>query len=625
MERRLTAILCYDAVGYSLAMGRDEAGTLDALKSDRRAIIDPKANRHGGRVIKLMGDGALLEFASVVDAVTFAVAMQCALADRNAKVSDEQRRLYRVGINVGDVIIDGEDIYGDGVNVASRLEGLAEPGGICIHQNVRDQLRGKLNIDFDDLGEVEVKNIEQPIRAFRIELNDKAAAIAARKIERTPEPRRMSRLWQGAAGVISLLILIAGIIWWQTPQPEFEPVAPDTMAQPLPSKPSIAVLALDDLSAGEEKGYLSDAISEGIITELSRFSEFFVIARNSSFKYRDSATDVRDIARELGVHYLLEGSQQKNGDQLRVTVQLIDALAGNHIWAETYDRNLADLFVIQDEIIRAIASRVGAEIAFKPPPTGDLARVSALQYHLKARQFIRQWTREGTDRALELNLKAVEVDPTSPFGYIGLVWVYTRGYNQGWTDLEPQEALERAVQAADKALELAPNNYDSHYARGWLHAQVGEQKLSIARFERSIELNPSASNVIASLSDPLVYMGRTEEAVEMIQRAMRLDPHHPDWFYWSLGWAQWHTGACEAAQTSMQSMAKMPDAANRTLAAIYICLGRQDEAEAAMVKALAGQPDITLAKMRVKSLKRYSDPAQAKRWLDAMRAAGMPE
>jgi adenylate cyclase len=625
MARRLAAILAYDVVGYSLAMGRDEASTLEALKSNRSSIIDPQAAQHGGRTIKLMGDGGLLEFASAVDALRFAVVMQRALVERNQGRPDALSLVYRIGINIGDVVVDGDDIYGDGVNIASRLEGLAEPGGISVHQSVREQARGKLDLDFEDLGEVEVKNIEQPVRAFHVILNEKSAALAASSAVTPKAPKRKSRTWLAVTAGLVLLVISGGALWWQPWATEFAPVKAAEMAQPLPTKPSIAVLALDDLSNGDNQGYLSDAISEGIITELSRFSEFFVIARNSSFKYRDKARDVRDIASELGVHYVLEGSQQKSGERLRITVQLIDALAGNHIWAETYDRDLADLFAVQDEIVRAVASSVGAEIAFRPPPSGDLARVSALQYHLKARQFIRQFTREGTEQARLLNLKAIEADPTSPFGYIGLTFVYVREHSTGWGELDPEAALARAVESAEKAMELDPENYDVYYARAWVHVHAGEQDQAIARYKQAIALNPSASNVIASSAEPLVYVGRVEEAIELLHRAMRLDPNHPDWFYWTLAWAQWHVNECEAALATIQSMAKTPNWARRTLATIYVCLGRQEEAEATIAKFLESAPGYTVAKTRKKIEKRYDDPADMERLLDALRGAGLPE
>ncbi|MEK6249092.1 MAG: tetratricopeptide repeat protein [Planctomycetales bacterium] len=624
MDRRLAAILAYDAVGYSIAMSRDEAGTLEALKSHRREIIDPKADQHNGRTIKLMGDGALMEFTSVVNAVTFAVAMQCAMAEQNSELPEEQRRFYRIGINVGDVVIDGDDIYGDGVNIAARLEGLAEPGGICIHQNVQDQLRGKLDLDLDDLGEVKVKNIEQPIRAFHVVLNEKATAIAARPVDKAPEPKTQTRIKQAAMGILLALIFAVGFVWWQSRAPVSEPASPEAVAQKLPTKPSIAVLAFDDLSFGKDQGFLSDAIGEGIITELSRFSELFVIARNSSFKYSGKAMDVRDIAKELGVHYVLEGSQQKSGNSLRLTIQLIDALTGNHILAETYDRDLADIFAMPDEIVRAVASRIGGEIAFRAPPTGGLARLTALEYHLKSRKLLRRWEEKSLKQAIVLNLKAIEVDPTSSAGYLGLSFAYAQAHSNGWLDLSRGEALKRARESAEKALELDPDNYNAHYARGAVHVQAGEQDQAIARHQKSIDLNPSATNVMASMSEPLVFTGRVEEAIKLLQRAMRLDPHHPDYFYWNLGWAQATIGDCDAALKSMLSMSRLPNMANRTLARIYVCLGRQEEAKATIAKLLEKKPGYSITDARRNMQARYSS-SELERIIGALRAAGLPE
>ncbi len=628
MARRLTAILYYDAVNFSIAMGRDEARTLEGLKSDRREIIDTKVKQHSGRTIKLMGDGALVEFASAVDAVTFAVGMQCTLADRNAKLPEDQRRLYRIGINVGDVIIDGDDIYGDGVNIASRLETLAEPGGICIHQNVRDQLRGKLDIDFNDLGEVEAKNIERPLRAFRVVLNEKAAAIAARPIERTLKPKRPARLWQAAVGISLALVLVAGVVWWQSRAPEFEPVVPETMAQPLPAKPSIAVLALDDLSAGADADYLSDAISEGIITDLSRFSDLFVIARNSSFKYREKAGDVREIARELGVRYILEGSQQKSGDKLRVTVQLIDAVAGNHVWAETYDRDLVDIFVLQDQISSTVAATLGeklVKIAGEEAKRADPERLRAFEYVLEGIRYLRKFTKEGSEQARLSFLKAIEADPGLAAGHIALARVYINGYRWGWTDLDRGEALARARKEVQIALELAPDDYHSHAVMASVHMQTGESEQALAGFEKALELNPNAANIMASLAEALLYTGRLPEAITLLQKSMRLDPHHPAWFYWNLGWAQYAAGECDEALVTMRKMSRMPPLANRTLAAIYICLGDPEKARAAIAALLDKDSEYSVAKFRLNFQDKFKDPADLERWIDDLRKAGMPE
>jgi adenylate cyclase len=625
MERRLAAILSYDIAGYSLAIGRDEAGTLEVLRAHRRDVIEPAAKRYGGRIIKYTGDGALVEFASAVDATCFALALQTGVAERNAGLPDAQRLDYRVGVVIGDVAVDGDDVYGDGVNMAVRVEGQAHAGGICIHQGVREQLGGRLDLDFEDMGDVEVKNIERPIRVFRIIVNEKAlAALDAYPKAETPKVRGKTSSWMTALAAVIVVAVLGGLGWWQPWATDFEPVDPSEMAQPLPEKPSLAVLAFDDISTGDDQGYLSDAIAEGIITELARFTEFFVIARNSSFQYKDTASDVREIAKELGVHYLLEGSQQKNGDRLRVTAQLIDALAGTHIWAETYDRDLADLFAVQDEIVREVASAVGAKVAFRPPPSGGLAKVSALHYNLQGRPYIRQWTRDGTRKALELNLAAVDADPDSPFGYIGLAFAYPRAA-YGWLDMDGDEGLRRAEEAAEKALALDPDNYDAHYARAFVYARRGEQELAIQRYKVALDLNPSAANVMAALSSPLMYSGRVDEALEVLERAVRLDPHHPDWFKWNLAWAQWAKGDCESALSTMRAMTNMPNMARRMLAVVQICLGQKTDAKETIAAFLENEPGYTIDIILKESKQRYTDTSILDRYTAALKQAGLPE
>ncbi len=626
MERRLAAILAYDVVGYSLAMGRDEAGTLEALKSHRREVIDPKAEQHGGRTVKLMGDGALMEFSSVIDAVTFAIGMQAALAKRDAGLPKDKRLEYRIGINVGDVIIDGEDIYGDGVNVAARLEGLAKPGGICIRRRVQTELKGKLDLDFDDLGEVEVKNIEDPIRAFNIILNEKAEALAAVPVVKTP-PAGKRRLLAPALAVL-VLVLVAVIAWWQPWAPEFEPVDPAAMAHPLPAKPSIAVLAFDDLSTGEDQGYLSDAIAEGIITELSRFSELFVIARNSSFYYGDKAMDVRDIASELGIRYVLEGSQQKFADRLRVTVQLIDAVAGNHIWAETYDRDLEDLFAVQDEIARTVAATLGEKlvvVAGEAAKRMDPANLRAFEHWLKGTRHWREYTREGTDLARLAYLKAIEVDPALAQAHTGLAFVHARGFNRGWTSLNRDEALREARRHAQLALDLAPNDWASHNAMGHVLIQEGEIEAAIVRYREAIRLNPSTAIARANLAEAMLFTGQVPESIDVMHEAMRLDPHHPDWFKWDLAWAHWYMGDCEGGLATMARMGRIPVFARRTQASLYVCLGQIEQARAALAELLEQEPGYSVADVRTSLAHKYRNPADLERWIDDLRMAGLPE
>ncbi|MEE9210059.1 MAG: adenylate/guanylate cyclase domain-containing protein, partial [Kiloniellales bacterium] len=344
MERRLAAILAADVVGYSRLMGEDEAGTLARLQAHREALIDPKIAEHHGRLVKLMGDGALVEFASVVDAVECAVEIQRAMAGRQEGVPQDKRIEFRIGINIGDVIVEGEDIYGDGVNVAARLEGLAEPGGICISRAARDQIRDKLDFELEDLGEHEVKNIARPIRVFRVRTEaDAGAAVGSTR----PSGRKFGR-WPVAAALV--IAAAAGAALWQfqprAPAPTPEAVRQQAAAVRVPDRPSIAVLPFTNMSGDPEQEYFSDGITEDIITDLSKVSGLFVVARHSSFTYKGKAVRVQDVGRDLGVRHVLEGSVRKAGGRVRITAQLIDAASGDHVWAERYDRDLTDVFAV---------------------------------------------------------------------------------------------------------------------------------------------------------------------------------------------------------------------------------------------------------------------------------------
>ncbi|MDX2314911.1 MAG: adenylate/guanylate cyclase domain-containing protein [Gammaproteobacteria bacterium] len=582
---KLAVILHADIADSTALVQQDEHLAHQCIQDTFHRFSDTISQYHG-QVRELRGDALLAEFDRASGAVTAALAFQADQAEHNAQFHGSIQPIVRVGISMGEVVVADNTMTGSGVVLAQRVEQLAEPGAVCITGAIHEALPQRMPFDQRDLGEREVKGFDEPVRVYIVRLKEDA----------------------------------------DLPMPiEFESAPLEAMTQPLPPKPSIAVLPFDDLSAGDDQDYLTDAISEGIITELSRFSELFVIARSSSFQYRDKATDIRVIAAELGVHYVVEGSQQKGRDRLRVTVQLIDARAGNHIWAERYDRSLDDLFIVQDEIVRAVASAVGAKIVFRQPPKGGRERLSALHHHLKAREYIRQFTKESVEQAQLENLAAIEADPTSPFGYIGLTFVHLKGYQWGWTDLEPEEALSRAREMAETALELDPNNYDAHYARAYVHVHAGEEDLAIERFRKSIELNPSATNVMAAISSPLRYAGRIDEAIEYLHRAIRLDPHHHDWVKWELAEAQWHARDCEAALSTMLSMASIPNPARLTLAAIYVCLDRKEDAEATITRFLELEPGYSMAKEKGKMQGQHKNPDVLERWIDALRTAGLPE
>lgn len=406
------------------------------------------------------------------------------------------------------------------------------------------------------------------------------------------------------------------------------PVDRAPMNLPLPNEPSIAVLAFDDYSVGDDSDYLSDAIAEGVIAELSRFPELFVIARNSSFSFRDAHRDVKEISRTLGVRYLLEGSQQKNGNRVRVTVQLIDAVEGHHLWSEVYERDLSDLFSVQDDIMRNVVAAVAQKvIRFEGNKAinSDGSKLTALLHSLKARLHFVKLSPEENERARKASLAAIDADPTQPYGYTGLAFAYINGYRWGWTDLSRTDALIEARKAAQKAVELAPDYYDSHAAMAYVHLQENDLDRAIARAERVLELNPNDTNGMSDLAEFLGYAGRADEAEELLLKAMRLDPLHPDWFKWNLSWVQWLNGNCEDALRTMNAMSEIPPMANRVLASIHICLGQRDQARKAVNQLIAYDPDYSIKQVRENYLGKFRNNSDLERVLDALREAGLPD
>ncbi len=442
MERRLTTIVAADVVGYSRLMGEDEAGTLAALKSLRRELVKPKESQYHGRTVKLMGDGALMEFSSVVDAVQFAVEVQVAIAERNVDVPEDRRIVYRIGINIGDIIVEGDDIYGDGVNVAARLEGLCEPGGVCIARNVFNQVKGKLDLTFEHLGEKKVKNIAEPVSVYRIDLDDKAAALVT-PITVTPPTTGHGRWPQIAAGLVLSLVAVAGLVWWQPWAPDVEPASLERMAFPLPDKPSIAVLPFANMSDDTSQEYFADGMTEDLITDLSKISGLFVIARNSSFSYKGQQAKVRQVAEELGVRYVLEGSVRRVGDEVRINAQLIDATTGGHLWAERFDGTLADVFAFQDQVTKRIVDALALQLTPQ-----EAQRVSGL----------------GTD-----NVAAHDAY------LLGLTFYYRR----------TPESYAKARTHFERAVELDPNYSAAHTALAKLYVQSADR----ITYSRALEIN----------------------------------------------------------------------------------------------------------------------------------------
>jgi TolB-like protein/class 3 adenylate cyclase/Tfp pilus assembly protein PilF len=591
VERRLAAVLAADIAGYSLLMGRDEEGTLSQLKAFRKTLIDPSIAAHRGRIVKTTGDGMLVEFASAVDAARCAVEVQRGVSVQNAGVPRNGRIEFRIGIHVGDIIFDDNDIFGDGVNIAARLEGIAEPGGICISDDAQRQIRGKLDSPpFEDMGPQNLKNIAEPMRAWRLTVDAKSSAYLS--------PDRSAEMAQ-------LL--------------------------PLPDKPSIAVLPFQNMSSDPEQEYFADGIVEDIITALSRYQALFVIARNSSFTYKGQAVDVKRVGRELGVRYVLEGSVRKVLDRVRVTGQLIDASTGAHLWADRFDGSMEDIFDLQDDItlqvVGAIAPKLEhAEIArAMRKPTESL---HSYDFYLRAMSNFHKAGREDITEAVRLFHKAIEFDNSFSAAYGMAAWCYARRKLNGWTDEEPSETLtaerftrramecgnedavalassgiaigymfddfERAASLMDRAQALNPNLAMAFHLSGWIRCFIGQQDLAIAHLERAVRLSPvdpQRPGMLAAIAVAHFAAGRFDVASSLAKTAM--------------------------LEQSSNFIAALVGAGANAMA------GNFDEATRAMVQVRECDPHFRLHKVR--SRLPHRQPEVLARWEDALRRAGLPE
>ena len=486
-QRRLAAILAADVVGYSRLMELDEAGTLAALKARRNEVLVPVVAQHNGRVVKVRGDGVLVEFASAVDAVQCAIEVQKRFDSANHGVPETNRIILRIGINLGDVIVEGQDIYGDGVNVAARLEALAEPRGIYVSGSVYEQVKRKLASDFDDLGPQVVKNIIEPVQVYRV--------------------RQQSTLNGVPAGA------------------EQQPLA-------IPAKPSIAVLPFTNMSGDPEQEYFSDGITEDIITEISRFRNFIVIARNSSFAYKGAPVSVAKIARELGVTYILEGSVRKSGSRVRITAQLIDSQTGGHIWADRYDREIADVFSVQDEITQKIVGMLAVgleEDTLERAKRKHPENLTAYDHWLRGKRKLSMVGSGSLDARCHFE-RAAAADPNFSRAYSGLSITYQMEALDFSTAAEGTIAYDKAFEYAQMALMLDDADYQAHIALAWPCLYRGDYMRMKKHVDRAIMLNPNDADSLASASYMLAMYGEGERAVECAQTAVRLNPRHPDWY-----------------------------------------------------------------------------------------------
>jgi adenylate cyclase len=592
LGRKLAAILAADVVGYSRLMGIDEVGTLRALKAHRRALIDPTIAGHGGRIVKTTGDGLLADFASVVDAVACAVTLQRGMMARNADVPDERRIVLRVGINIGDIIIDGEDIFGDGVNIAARLETLCQPGGLCLSGMARDQIGSKLPLSFADLGEHSVKNIAQPVRAFGLTPEAIAAGpelTLGREHRRAPAPR----IWIAGAAVLAavlIAVMAAAGLWWAgrgpTPRAPAPASATATLGGPEAAnelRASIAVLPFVSLGDPAKDDYFADGLTEDIISALGRFSNLSVRSRNAVFPYKGKTPKPDEVGRDLQVRYLVEGSIRRSPERLRVSIRLTDTSRGALLWSEQYDAEPKDIFQVQDDITRRIAGSLAvrltnleiAKAVTKPPK--DLA---AYDLVLRGRDMFARYTRSANSQARELFERALAFDPAYGPAYVGLGLVDTGAVAQGWT-ADPVAALQRAEELGRKALALDDGQSGAYALLGQVYVRRGDYDRALDVFKRALALNPSDADSYAGLGNALLWTGHIEEAIKALETSQQFHPSIGPTEAFYLGIAYLLAGRdADAIRTLERAVARYSNilAVNVTLAAAYAEAGRADDA-----------------------------------------------
>ncbi len=577
VKRKLAAILMADVVGYSRLMHGNEQETLGAFKRHLKESVEPAMARHEGRLVKTSGDGLLAEFRSVVEALSCAVEMQREIAERNAGTPEARRLEFRVGITLGDVVLEDGDIFGDGVILAARLESLAQPGGICLSEAAYRLVRGKTAAEFEDLGLQDGKNLPEPIQVYRV-------------VSGTSRPRAVAL----------------------------------PVAAPFPAGVLIAVLPFTNLSDDPDRGYFSDGITSDLITDLSRFPDLAVIASHTSFACKMKEATIDEIARDLGVRYVVEGSIQHAGNRVRINAKLIEAPGDRNLWSQRFDRNLEDLFAVQDEIVRSIVGTVVARLELSErqralhKPTESLA---AYDHYLRGQHVCLDWTRETNRLAQEHYRKALELDPSYARVYSALAFLLLQGALEGWAD-DPALAFGEARQLAQTAVRLSPLDFDNLGQLGQICLYCRAFDRSLACYQRALSLNSNGADLLADYADTLVHLGMTEEAGAYIARAKRLNPISPEWYDWVLGLAAFHDGRYEDALEAFGHAANGSNLLRRDLAATYVRLDRLDEARQTARIILERQPSYRLS---LETLRPFKDPAIVQSIISDLRRAGLPD
>ena len=625
-KRKLAAILSADVEGYSRLMDDDEEATVRTITSYRTAIAD-LVQQFRGRVIDTPGDNILADFTSVVDGVNCAVEIQRELAERNAEFPDNRKMQFRIGVNLGDVIDEDGRIYGDGVNIAARVESLAEAGGICLSGRAHDQVENKLGLEYEDLGKHEVKNISRPIQVYRVLSNPGATAHRVVQAKKT-----LGRKWRKIGFTAAAIVIVAvalGIWQFYAHRPDIEPASMEKMAFPLPDKPSIAVLPFDNLSGDKEQDPIADGLTEDIITSLSRVPDLFVIARNSTFTYKGKPVKVQQVAEELGVRYVLEGSVQRSGDNLRITAQLIDALKGNHLWAHRFDRRAENLFAMQDEITREVLIELRVKLT-----AGDFARsvsrgtesLDAWLLRSQAYALATNRTQELVLKGRELYEKAAEIDPNYARVWAGLAWTYRVEARLGGWVMSRKEALAKALEIAEHAMEIDPKEPFCYIHLADIYLIKGEHDRALAHAEKAVDLAPSYSSSIGALAWQSFWVGDFQRCVNAFARMKRLNPHYPAVYLGVEGGALLFLGRHHDAITTLkEAIRRMPTnwMAHARLVATYADSDRMEEAKPAAAALLETRPNFTVGNlMKTQPFKKK----EHKEWFRGLLLkAGLPE
>jgi adenylate cyclase len=618
-KRKLTTILSADVVGYSRLMEDNEEATIQTLNIYRNSM-STLAEQHGGRVVDMTGDNLMAEFSSVVDAVRCAVETQKEMSKQNAGLPENRRMLFRIGVNLGDIVEEGDRIYGDGVNIAARLEGLAEGGGICISGTAYDQLKNKLELGYQSLGEHSVKNIAAPVRVYKVLMEPEAAGKIIGE-------KRKTKRWMTVAVAVVILIGLAGWYLYIEQSKRVEPASVEKMAYPLPDKPSIAVLPFDNLSEDPKQDYFSDGLTEEIITALSKIDRIFVIARNSTFTYKGKPVKVKQVAEDLGVRYVLEGSVRKSGDRVRITAQLIDALNGHHLWAERYDRKLKDIFALQDDLTMKIMSALQVKLT-----DGEQAllyakgtdNIEAFLKCLQGREYIYRFNREGIDLARPLLEEAIALDPNYAAPYRWLGGSHMLDVILG-DSKNPKESLMTAMKLAQKAISLDASFAPAYCLLARLYAYFGQYDKAVEEAERAVAIDPNSADVYDYLGFVLVQADRAEEAIPLIKKGIRLNPIPPKNYLYHLASAYGNTDQYTEAIPILKELLQQD--ANDFLAHLYLTLfyslsGQEEEARAEAAELLRINPHFRAEKLRTMSARK--NKARVQESIDALRKLGLP-